>query len=413
MRTQTSATTAEPINGSEASEEQNKEMEEAVQAASSKGSTSTWNEEDIAAEPLGGATEAHVNAPEWRDSCHFGGERDKGNARPLETFAGLFGNESAPSSTRRDWEEIAPSPTGEQLSAIRPGSSGRSSRMGKFIPPPAFTQRIGQADKFERWVKWKAAFDIALAVAGGAPSELQKAGMLFTCVGDEIRDVVTMLELPPLHEERRCESGEYVELSKGLHNYFRTLVDESTLHARYHARVQQSAETAHDFCLHLRQLGKAISVDHGSFQFKHHFLAGLLNRTLAERAVEEDLSVAEVFRRSGRIEQANEVRKAKQLFSEDHGQAGVVMAVHKGGPSTRSIEAKRKFFEKKDGPRAKWGKCGTCGRREHPRGRTCPAIGKKCNKCGELNHFEEVCKAKYVKPEASGPKQEGPKVLEN
>ena len=35
--------------------------------------------------------------------------------------------------------------------------------------------------------------------------------------------------------------------------------------------------------------------------------------------------------------------------------------------------------------------CTYCGTR-HPKGR-CPAFGKKCNKCGKMNHAERVCKS--------------------
>ncbi|XP_057298990.1 uncharacterized protein LOC130629697 [Hydractinia symbiolongicarpus] len=37
-------------------------------------------------------------------------------------------------------------------------------------------------------------------------------------------------------------------------------------------------------------------------------------------------------------------------------------------------------------------KCIGCGHNRHPKGREqCPAQGKKCNNCGKLNHFANVC----------------------
>ena len=36
--------------------------------------------------------------------------------------------------------------------------------------------------------------------------------------------------------------------------------------------------------------------------------------------------------------------------------------------------------------------CKGCGREQHQRGRKqCPAQGRKCNKCGKMNHFANVC----------------------
>ena len=43
------------------------------------------------------------------------------------------------------------------------------------------------------------------------------------------------------------------------------------------------------------------------------------------------------------------------------------------------------------------GACGYCGR-AHGRDQTCPARGKRCNKCEKLNHFSTVCRSKAVTP---------------
>jgi hypothetical protein len=50
-------------------------------------------------------------------------------------------------------------------------------------------------------------------------------------------------------------------------------------------------------------------------------------------------------------------------------------------------------------------KCTRCGYNTHPHGKTCPAMGKSCNRCTKMNHFGSVCKSKntlYNAPSSQG-----------
>ena len=58
----------------------------------------------------------------------------------------------------------------------------------------------------------------------------------------------------------------------------------------------------------------------------------------------------------------------------------------------KEMEADRIIHE------ARQGRCRYCGK--VPKVHSCPAYGKKCNKCGGLNHFKEVCKTK-MKPNST------------
>ena len=43
--------------------------------------------------------------------------------------------------------------------------------------------------------------------------------------------------------------------------------------------------------------------------------------------------------------------------------------------------------------RAEIGQCKSCGQTWTPKHRqVCPALGKKCNHCGRLNHFAKICR---------------------
>ncbi|XP_072040571.1 uncharacterized protein [Amphiura filiformis] len=57
----------------------------------------------------------------------------------------------------------------------------------------------------------------------------------------------------------------------------------------------------------------------------------------------------------------------------------------------QSYDARRKFksqFQKTEEG------CTRCGRPQHKEGNKCPAMGKRCNKCGGMNHFYDQCRTK-------------------
>ena len=61
-----------------------------------------------------------------------------------------------------------------------------------------------------------------------------------------------------------------------------------------------------------------------------------------------------------------------------------------GGASARGIQTGRISFNQ-----AETGQCRSCGQTWTSTHRqVCPALGKKCNHCGLLNHFAKVCRKK-------------------
>lgn len=192
-------------------------------------------------------------------------------------------------------------------SAIADQTSAKRGKMGKFCPPSEFPKDVHQAEKYDRWQKWKSTFDISLAICDGEPTEFQEVGLLHTHVGEEVRNVIRMLKLPPMHGDKTFPEGIYAKLSTGLDDYFHSMVDESIGFARFSERQQLPGESAGDFAVALHHLGEPVGIGHGSMAFRHRFLSGLANRGLAGRAVEEGLSMEEVIKRAGRIEQSTEV----------------------------------------------------------------------------------------------------------
>lgn len=217
-----------------------------------------------------------------------------------------------------------------------------------------------------------------------------------------------MLELPPLHGGRRCKKGEYAELSVGLNDYFRSLVDEAMDYARYTTRKQLESETVHEFALKLQDLAARVNVTRDSIAYRHQFLSGLRDREFAKKAMVDGMQMRQILQQAGRMEQAAGAEGVKPWSEEPQRQA-VVMAVES---KPRKFGGDGKFGKKRPGQgrsdqaAAKWRKCGTCGRREHPSGEPCPALGKRCLSCGTMGHFASVCSGRVKMDTDSGAKQE-------
>lgn len=243
------------------------------------------------------------------------------------------------------------------MGQLRPQSEQPKAKLGGFNAPAPLEKGIMQSEKYERWLKWKTTFDVALLICDGEPSDTQKTGLLYTYVGDETRDIINMLSLPPMHGDRTCRDGQYAELSKGLNLYFRTLVDETTDFARYNARKQVQGESVHQFALKLRDLAIRVGVSHDSIAFRHQFLAGLTNRELAKKATEDGSPISTVIQQAGRIEQATEVNEAKPWLDPGH-QLAVIAAVSSKRGWKREPEArdrgKRSRLEGSNERQSKW-----------------------------------------------------------
>lgn len=123
-------------------------------------------------------------------------------------------------------------------------------RVLSFNAPPEFAKSIKQSEKYEAWLKWQKSFDVALSIYASTPSHQQKVALLYTYVGDEVRDIISMLALPPMNEKGSLPPlNEYAALKDGLNDYFRTMVDEATKYSRFIARKQLPEEAVHQFAV--------------------------------------------------------------------------------------------------------------------------------------------------------------------
>lgn len=269
----------------------------------------------------------------------------------------------------------------------------------RFQRPPPLAENIPAAEKYERWRDWKSVFDVAISITEANYSSKQKAGLLYTSVGHETQKIIQLLKLPPQHVGYLESGREYEELSRGLNDYFRGMVDESVDHNRFYDAKQAPKESVHDFTFRLRTLAIAIGVDPATFTFKLQFLKGMRNRELAIKSGDENTPLRSVIQAAARREQREAIEAtSKQGFFRETEYAAPVVARVQEAKKPQSF--KRFKGLSSDRQQAKGKACYYCGGRQHQSKKECPAYGKSCNGCGRPNHFEKVCqqgqKAKTV-----------------
>jgi hypothetical protein len=276
----------------------------------------------------------------------------------------------------------------------------RREGMLRFQRPQPLQENIPVAEKYERWLDWKGAFDVALSVCDSQPSEQQKAALLFTTVGPETQRTIRLLALPPMHQGSSCNGREYDTLSTGLNSFFRGMVDESVDYSRFHDASQEAAEGIHKYTLRLRALAASVNVAPSSFAFRHQLLKGMRDRELAVKAADDSIAIAELIQIAARKEQreaSSVLRKPEPWSSIETQPVIAAVSANKGWKKRPRVEKRFATKDRDTGPPSKSKSCRYCGGRQHEDKKSCPAYGKECHECGTSNHFASVCEKRKKK----------------
>lgn len=270
----------------------------------------------------------------------------------------------------------------------------------RFQPPLPLQENIPVAEKYEKWLDWKGAFDVALAVCDGQHTEQQKVGLLFTSVGPETQRTIRLLGLPPMQLHRQSSGNDYEELSLGLNQFFRGMVDESVDYTRFHEAKQEPGEGIHKYTLRVRGLAACVNIAPSSFAFRHQVLKGMRDRELAVKAADESIILSELIQTAARKEQrmTSEAVMKSEPWRPAETRQPTVAALSGNKDWKRNRAGKRSSQREPDNSSAtKARACRYCGRRQHEDKTSCPAYGKECHECGGANHFAVVCEKKKKK----------------
>ena len=194
-----------------------------------------------------------------------------------------------------------------------------------------------------------------------------KAGLIINWLGREAAQVLKSMEV---------EADKPDEVFEALEKIFRPESNQTLVRFRFRSMKQTQHQSIDDYMSKLRlALPDCKYKNDADELLKDQFLFGVHNKEIQDHLLGE---ISEVDKSMKALYEARKIEsKHKQ-----HKLLGTV-----NPSSLTSIDAikAQKFSRRKD--------CNFCGQ-SHKRGKqNCSAFGKTCDKCGEKNHFKNVCKS--------------------
>ena len=168
-----------------------------------------------------------------------------------------------------------------------------------------------------------------------------------------------------------------------METFARGIINETLERHKFFKRKQEEGETFDEFLTELRLLSKNCNfcATNGCFEglLRDRIVAGVKNDKIREKLLsEKDLTLLKTIDICRSCEKASDGMAELSKSGEDDTSKEVGRIDEKRFRSTQNTS---------DGKI----NCKFCGRK-HTFGRdSCPAWGKRCRKCNELNHFENVC----------------------
>lgn len=281
------------------------------------------------------------------------------------------------------------------------------------------------------WKKFKENMELYMVASGCKTKEKAiQAAVILHCVGEEVRDIFNTLELSDEEKE-----DPKVIMTK-LNDYFLPKKNISVERHKFNTRVQEVSETFDVFLSDLRKI--ASCCEFGAIKdelIKDRIVCGIHNPKIKDRLLRETkldmtraIEICKAAEETDKhikklIDQAksvgevktkeNEATYSNRRWCQDQDnrniqtsrgvKAGTSTNVSRNQPRSNSYKGSVKQgytkrisnniqgYTKHTGYYAEG--CSRCGYESHQLN-NCPAQGKKCNKCGNGNHFARMCKWK-------------------
>ena len=239
-----------------------------------------------------------------------------------------------------------------------------------------------------QWKRWKRAFNLYVA-SNGVTNEDQKIALLLHSGGMELQEIYYTL----VPEDNATTFNDCLA---ALDNYFTPKVNVPFERHVFRQMQQTEGETIDQFVCRLHQ--KAISCDFANVdeairdQIIEKCKDSGLRRKFLEKASDATLTV---------LQETARVHEAVNTQMQSMGGLERVNRISQKYHQRKEKErAAKKFGKEKKVLKER--KCTRCGRTGHSeRDRSCPALGKACNKCGLLGHFAACCRSKVERKRPS------------
>lgn len=257
--------------------------------------------------------------------------------------------------------------------------------------PPANLSLHGNLS--ENWRKFKQNFEIYLKASDKSGKEDEiKIAILLNIIGEECVEVYNTFALSDT--ERRS----FQSVLKAFEDHCSPKKNIVFERFKFYSRLQQEAEGFDQFLTDVKKLSQ--SCEFGTLcdeMVRDRIVLGIYDKAIQERLLRvEDLNLTKAVNLCRAAEISKSQARNLQGLSVDVESVKKRSVNHNNynKSALNSSGAEKKNFNKgrQSGEKFKCRRCQTLhGVRE------CPAFGKKCSKCGQLNHFAVSCRVKNIR----------------
>ena len=265
--------------------------------------------------------------------------------------------------------------------------------IGLRQPAPFDYQR--NCSNAARWETWVRQFNMFILAAGIKEDEQQVNTFLYV-VGEDISEIYNALGATKTKVD---------EAIKVITDHFKpaTLKDNAILTFRKMRQVQ--GETIDSYVDRLRVEVKRKGISDAENNIRLQLITGAISNKIRIKAESEDMALNDLLTYARTVESLHEyhhVQQPNKLNTIKQEQVNQVYKQNnrhqyqnkeKNHHQFRGNQQKQFSYQQKYVNKNSSNTRGMCGF-EYPHKTSCPALGKKCNNCGRLNHFTKCCRTK-------------------
>lgn len=238
--------------------------------------------------------------------------------------------------------------------------------MDAKLPPPL----LFEGNIAENYRKFKQAFDIYMVASekNAKPDEV-KIAILLNTIGEEAVEIFNNFSLV---DNDKKDYKKVIEEFEKYMNPKKNLIYERF---RFYNRKQENGEPFDMFLQDVTKLSKNCEFKDTNDMVRDRLVLGVNDKVLQEKLLGQDkLTLTKCME----LCRANEVTKSQLKNLQEN---------------TRVDEIKSKKNKLKNGDKEFY--CRRCKSKHKPK--SCPAYGKKCEKCGRFNHLAAACRSRIKK----------------
>lgn len=244
------------------------------------------------------------------------------------------------------------------------------------------------------WIRWKEDWNDYSIIQDipSKPAEMQLA-LFRMALGPDgkkiLRHQPTPVTTDRTGQETPMDSNKVETLIKMMEIAVNGEINDTFERYRFRHRLQREDEIFDEFLTDLRELHKRCNFCDcmSDKMLKDQVITGITDNNLRERLLQQrDITLTKCLDMCRAAESASS--QAKEMSQA--AAADINWVQNKSGYRTRFRPAGSRP-PTGSGYHGKWKQCLFCGRHHPLTPGSCPAIGKRCNKCNGLNHFAAKC----------------------